>query len=301
MEELYEFAMEKRLSRLSPALHQIFSDVVLALQHCLSSYQNLFPEYTDHTSLHCLSVIDFCNRLIGSQINMMNADEIFVLLTACYFHDTGMGISSKDFLEFSEKAGIRHLIETRFREDTPAMVREFHHEFSSMFIQKYGQIFDFPSEEYQWAVRMVARGHRKTNLMDEKEYPVAMPVPGGNRICLPYLAALIRLADEIDVTSERNPRILYHIDSLKSAKQIVYHKMTAAVRSLRVMEKEFILTLNPTEEDIRHHIDNMVEKMQQTLDTCRAAVNGRTPFVITQERVIVEELPEGQEKRTENG
>lgn len=30
-------------------------------------YRRLFPEYTDHSELHSMTVIDFCNRLIGSE------------------------------------------------------------------------------------------------------------------------------------------------------------------------------------------------------------------------------------------
>ena len=34
-------------------------------------------------------------------------------------------------------------------------------------------------------------------------------------------------------------------------------------------------------------IQRMADKMQRTLDTCRDAVNGRTPFAITQRRVVL--------------
>ena len=53
--------------------------------------------------------------------------------------------------------------------------------------------------------------------MDESEYPAALRVPDGNTVCLPYLAALIRLADEIDVAAARNPTLLYDIESLTDA------------------------------------------------------------------------------------
>ena len=36
-----------------------------------------------------------------------------------------------------------------------------------------------------------------TELFDEKEYPAALRVQSGNTVCLPFLTALIRLADEI--------------------------------------------------------------------------------------------------------
>ena len=73
-EQEHDFAMERRLRELDPELHRRFTDAVFGLQHTLSNYKLLFPEYTDHTELHSLTVIDFCNRLIGDQIVRMNAD-----------------------------------------------------------------------------------------------------------------------------------------------------------------------------------------------------------------------------------
>ena len=99
----YDFSMERRLRKLNSELHKRFTDTVFALQYNLSNYKRIFPEFTDHTNLHSLSVIDFCNRLTGEQIKLLNADELYVLLTSCYFHDTGMGINMKDYREFSSR------------------------------------------------------------------------------------------------------------------------------------------------------------------------------------------------------
>ena len=103
MADEHDYALERRLRKLDPALHRRFTDAVFALQHILSNYQLLFPQFTDHTELHSLNVIDFCNRLIGDQIDIMSADEVYTLLLGCYFHDTGMGISEKDYIAFSKE------------------------------------------------------------------------------------------------------------------------------------------------------------------------------------------------------
>ena len=48
---------------------------VTGTQFNLSNYKRFFPEFTDHTNLHSVTVINFCNQLIGDQIERMNADE----------------------------------------------------------------------------------------------------------------------------------------------------------------------------------------------------------------------------------
>ena len=75
--------------------------------------------------------------------------------------------------------------------------------YSDLFIRKYAELFEFPSKAHLEAVIQISRGHRKTDLQDECIYPIELPTPDGDTICLPYLAALIRLADEIDVTANR--------------------------------------------------------------------------------------------------
>lgn len=285
----HDYAMERRLRELNPDLHKRFTDAVFALQFNLSNYKLIFPEFTDHTNLHSLSVIDFSNRLIGDRLQRLNADEIYALLMGCYLHDTGMGISMKDFREFSEQIDFGDYFETHSREAYSAIIREFHNEYSGLFIQKYQELLEFPSDAHRWAITQIARGHRKTNLMDAQEYPMAFPLPGGNTLCLPYLSALIRLADEIDVSAARNPMLLYDIKELTIPKEIRWHRMTMAVRALEMTEKAFILTVDASDSEILQGVRGIAEKMRQTLDYCRTAVNGRTPFDITQERVLIRE------------
>ena len=79
-DKTFDFAMERRLKELDPELHRRFTEAVFGLQHVLSNYKLIFPEYTDHTELHSLTVIDFCNKLMGEQLLKLNKDEIYCLL-----------------------------------------------------------------------------------------------------------------------------------------------------------------------------------------------------------------------------
>ena len=122
-------------------------------------------------------------------------------------------------------------------------------------------------------------------------YPLSLRTPNGNAICLPYLAALIRLADEIDITAAHNPILLYDIESLTEEIAIIESKKVKAIRSLRITEKDFVLTIGPSDGAILVKHREMTAKMKSTLDFCRAAVCGRMPYVITQERVLIVEEP----------
>ena len=281
-----DYLLEKTLKEISPDLHTRYKDTVFATQNILSRYKLLFPEYTDHTEFHTLTIIDSCNRLIGEeQIKKLNADEIYILLEACFFHDIGMGISEKDFLEFKD-----HFDEDEFFKNNPNatradFIRVYHNEFSALFLDKYCDLFDIPSKEHLFAIKQTVRGHRKTDLFDEKEYPAEYELPNGNKACLPYLAALIRLSDEVDVVATRNPLVLYDIDVLTDEVQVRENKKLYAVKSMIMSEEAFDSFYETDEKEIEESILQMVDKMQNTLDYCRKVVDERTEFVISQKRI----------------
>ena len=284
----YDFILERRLKELDSNLHARFTNTVFALSQILSNYQLIFPNFTDHTELHTLNIIEFCNNLIGEQINKLNADEIYCILMGCYFHDTGMGISHRDFEEFSKQIDFGDYFNNHSREDYPAIVRNFHNEFSGLFIKKYARFFEFPSEEHMFAVIQISRGHRKTDLEDINEYPVSLKVPSGNTICLPYLSALVRLADEIDVTASRNSGAIYDINTITNEIDLIEFMKHEAVRSLDINEKEFVVHVDTDDDKLLEKLNVLVGKMKKTLDNCRNVVNKETPFKITQESVRLE-------------
>lgn len=284
----YDFALEKRLRELDKGLHTRFTDTVLAIQHILSNYQLIFPLFTDHTELHSLNIIDFCNSLIGEQINKLNADEIYCILLGCYFHDTGMGITYKDYEEFSKQIDFGRYFETHDKDDYAETIRNFHNEYSALFIKKYAKFFDFPSEQHMFAIMQISRGHRKTDLLNEKEYPRDLKLENGNTVCLSYLAALVRLADEIDVTAARNSHAIYDISKIEVQIDLIEFMKHDAVKDLEIRDDEFVMKVQTDDEDIYKKIGILASKMQKTLDECRGVVNNHTDFLIKQERVVVE-------------
>lgn len=281
------FALEFRLRELDEDLHKRFTDCVFVLQKILSNYKLIFPEFTDHTELHTITVIDFCRRLIGDALYRLNKNELYVLLCGCYFHDTGMGITEKDYEIFSRQIDFGDYPDKHPNASRAEMIRNFHNEYSGLFIRKYAQLFEFPSSSHTDAVIQISRGHRRTDLMDDRIYPPELAMPDGEKVCLPYLAALLRLADEIDVTAARNPTLLYDLEAITDDRQFLEHKRHRAVRELKIEKDAFILLIDDSDPVIAEKIRKMAAKMQKTLDSCLEAVNGRTPYEITQREVLV--------------
>ena len=284
----FDFALESKLLYESPKLHKIFSDNVMCCQNILNKYKSVFPTYTDHTVLHSLEVIAFCNELVGNNIDKINCDEIFVLLMAAYLHDSGMGISESDYAKFS--AQMPMVLEYQRKNPSAPIdevVRVFHHEFSGKFIEKYQMVFDFPSEAHLWATVQTSRGHRKTDLYDENEYPEEIVLENGNIIHLPYLAALIRITDELDIAADRNIQFLYNINSpgidQNVSSKIAFNKHLA-IKEVVCCEDSIMAMVDFSDAELNPHLFSDFEKLNATLCQCVDVTDKRTPFEITQKQ-----------------
>lgn len=116
-------------------------------------------------------------------------------------------------------------------------------------------------------------------------------MPNGHTICLPYLAALIRLTDEIDVTAARNPGMLYDIESISDELERYYHVLHQICEALIIEKNAFVMVVRTKDPEFKGAIKVLRDKIEVTLDLCRTVVQERTPFVITQQRVEIQWLP----------
>ncbi len=281
-----DYLMEKTLAELDPALHDRYRSCVVVSHRMLSRYEGVFPDFTDHTALHTLEIVDYCNRLMGEQIARLTAEDLYVLLMGAVFHDVGMGVSGREFEEFlplvcpgvsmPETPGERQLV-----------IRRNHQEFSGRYVQKYWELFDIPNEAYAAAIIQVCRGHRKADLNDPAGYPTAFPVEEGRTVCLPYLAALVRLADELDIAADRNVSFLYDPEHMARAIDRFEFKKHRSIQRVEVLPDHIQVTAATDDPEIYDGILKTVDKLEETLRDCREAV-ARTGFTIPQDCVALD-------------
>lgn len=281
-----DFLIERKLESEAPELSKRVSDSVFVLQNMLDSFLPRFPDFTDHSILHSLDVLDYCNRLIGEkQIKELSLAECYVLIMACYLHDLGMGINQKDYEEFSKKIDFGNYFEEHSASDSAWIIRNFHNEYSGHMIRKYADLFEIPLQELLYAVIQVSRGHRKTDLMDVNEYRDLRTEYGIVRTA--YLAAIIRLADEIDVGAERNPELLFDRSKITTTRGLAYFGTNESIRNVEVAEDSIILHVKPKAPEFVPLIEKLNDKIQKTLDYCREVVAARSQFKISQEKSII--------------
>ena len=281
-----DYLLEKRLAELSPSLHGRVESSIVALIGMLEGFRSRFPTFTDHTILHSLDVLDYSNKIMGPYVDSLSAIECYVLIMSCYLHDIGMGVNQKDYDEFSKKLDLSEYLREHPDADEKRIVRDFHNELSGLFVRKYWELFDIPSEEAVFSIIQLSRGHRKTDLFDEKEYPVLETEDGIIRTA--YLSAVLRLADEIDIAVDRNPELLFDTSELTLQADIDAFGTHESIRRVDVFRDRIVLIQKPIEPRFSLLIQELKKKVEKTLDYCSKVAKERSDLLITQERVELE-------------
>lgn len=283
----YDFLLELRLKELNSELAYRYTCCMSLFEQMLEKFLVVFPTFTDHTLLHTLSVINISNQLLGDEVEKFNAGEIYIYLMACALHDIGMGTLDRDLDSFIDSAGIRDYISAHPDITKPTLIRKFHNDFSSAFVKKYWEILDIPSKRYADAIAEVGRGHRKTDLMDEARYPVEYDLDDGNSVNLATLAALIRIADELDIASDRNPDLLYNTESMEgmSEKDVFEFSKHEAISSVEFKENTVVIHADTDKPDIQKGIIDAATTIKETLDYCNNVIKLRSDINLACKKV----------------
>lgn len=276
--ESYDFLLERRLNQLSRELAYRHTCCMSLFEQMLKKFLAVFPTFTDHTLLHTLSVINISNQLLRHEVNKLSANEIYIYLMACALHDIGMGTRDRDLEAFIDARGIRAYVKAHPDLTKPNLIRKFHNEFSSAFVKKYWEILEIPSEGYADAIAEVGRGHRKTDLTDETLYPKAFDLGDGNTANLALLAALLRIADELDVASDRNPDLLYDTESMEgmSEKDVFEFAKHKAIHAVDFAEDTIIISAQTDQEEIQRGIVDATGTIRETLSYCNSVIDARS-------------------------
>ncbi len=75
---MYEFHLEKRLRSLDSDLYGRTKSSISVLHKMLEKYLLWFPDFTDHSLLHSMDVLDFSNKLLKDQIELLSAAECYI-------------------------------------------------------------------------------------------------------------------------------------------------------------------------------------------------------------------------------
>ena len=278
----FDFFLERRLKELNSDLAYRYTCCMSLFELTLNRFLTTFPTFTDHTLLHTLSVTNLTNQLLREDIGKLSAGEIYIYLMAAALHDIGMGVSARDLEGFIDAAGIRTYVSAHPELSVPMLIRKFHHIFSAVFVRKHWQLLEIPNEHYANAIAEVGRGHRKTDLMDETCYPTDYDLGDGSKANLAALAAVIRIADELDIASDRNPDLLYQTESMAgmSEKDVFEFSRHDAIRPVVFAKPAIIVYAETDSAEIARGVMDCVQVVKETLSYCISVLKKRSTLQI---------------------
>lgn len=278
----FDFFLERRLKELNGDLAYRYTCCMSLFELTLNRFLATFPTFTDHTLLHSLSVTNLTNQLLREDIKKLCAGEIYIYLMAAALHDVGMGVSARDLDAFIDAAGIRSHVRAQPELSVPTLIRKFHHDFSAAFVRKYWQILEIPNERYANAIAEVGRGHRKTDLLDETCYPTDYDLGDGSKANLAALAAVIRLADELDIASDRNPDLLYQTETMEglSEKDVFEFSKHDAIRPIVFAAQAIQIYADADNDEIAQGVMDCVRIVKETLSYCISVLKKRSTLQI---------------------
>jgi hypothetical protein len=168
----------------------------------LAKITETFPEYTIHDIRHSEQVLRILGWLIPLDLlNKMNEYEIFFLIVSCYLHDIGMAnlpeLLDEDLRQIVDEKKIR------------IYIRENHHVRSEKFIVNNYNKLGIDDEHQARIIGRICRGHRESldnrKLYNNREMYTSKSIS----INVPFLSALLQIADDLDMSFERTPILIY--------------------------------------------------------------------------------------------
>jgi hypothetical protein len=243
----YEISLFKLIEHRDKELYGRLLQIKKKAEALLTYTHGKFPYYTPHDFHHSASVEENLNWLIPDDIkDKMNSYEIFFLICAAWLHDWGMiGMHSED----------------------PVNIRDEHHIRTERYFEKMYDKVDLSEHEAR-IIGRISKGHRKVDL-NAKEYDDII-FGQSIRIRTRFLSALLRIADECDVTHSRTPEVIYYSINPTLASEAVFQKHLNITGIGQLDEKHKIyvsaIARDPKGAKVLREV---VSKIQHELDTIK--------------------------------
>lgn len=247
----YEISLAKLLENRDIKLYGRLLDIGEMARSLLSYTQGKFPYYTPHDFSHSNAVEENLNWLIPDDVKQgMDTFELFFLILSAWLHDWGMVAEANEDAE---------------------TVRNEHHIRTEM---NFESLYDKLrlSEHEGRIIGRISKGHRRVDLSSNEYDDVVFGQSA--KIRRRFLAALLRLADECDITHNRTPEVIFFSINPKENAEIEFkkHLSISGVGQLTEAHKIYISAIARDPKGART-LREVAQKVQSELDGVKAILS----------------------------
>lgn len=271
-----------------PKIKEVYEQVKDILN---SRVQHVFPHYTLHNTGHSFRIMEYMSKLVGD-ITKLNELEITLMVYSALLHDIGMAVSEDDIN--SIKTDTFPFCDVRFSAMKKIMggnevlalqeyVRRIHASLSGRYIRENIKeklvIPKLTSLDFTKELALICEAHTedydwiKANL---RTYEVR----GDYSFNPQFIAAILRLADILDIDGHRTPYNLYKLISPKGVgdeewkQHFVISNNEKIVINEKTQQRKIVFHGKATNASIHRKILVYIGWVKNELTNATALVNG---------------------------
>lgn len=227
-----------------------FEHIKSIVTSVMSNSRIFFPTYTNHDLKHLNNVEKYIDSILPENIkNDLNNEEIFCLLSAAWLHDIGMIPIDNEREEYECKS-------KEEREEYRNDIREKHHIRSSLYVDKHKNELNINEFEAK-AIGDICKGHRQTDLNKLED------IYSNQNIRVNSLAAILRLADECDISEARESCL--SSEGIDSSTKKQHYRILEIVKTVHINhENKNIIIIAKIEKESDEKL--LIERKNKILD-----------------------------------
>lgn len=167
-----------------------FKHIESSVISIISNSRIFFPKYTNHDLKHLQNVEENIDNMLTEEVKKdLSNEEIFCLLSATWLHDIGM-------IPVNDEKEIYGNKTPNERNEYSDKVRSVHNIRSKCYVENKKEELNLDDFEAD-IIGKICKGHRQVDLAEYSD------TYSKTKVRLSSLSAILRLADELDVTYKR--------------------------------------------------------------------------------------------------
>jgi molecular chaperone HtpG len=266
------------------------------------------PEYTLHDQEHLFKVLSLMEKLIPEDLlDNLNIPELILLILSAFFHDLGMAPSQTDldiwqgkfnrddaspeqtekykkFERFKSSYSLNNVSnKTNTEQDKNNdlldsmilvdFIRVNHaSNIRSVIASEYPKEIKYKTTDLRGPLIKICESHylpTKNLLTLDSSFPCG----NGEYVCLPFIAAILRLADILDFDTDRTPEVLYNAINVTHPISIEEWKKHLSIQNWDISETHIVFHSVCDHPRIEYAVRNFCDMIDDELDGCRGVLS----------------------------
>lgn len=281
----------KKLICLEQKDHELSEEIkkiVDYLSPLLSRIPENLPEYTLHDSNHSTKIVELMGLIIPNEVlEQLDLLEVGLLILSAYFHDIGMTCSKEEkeeIIRSSEEFKLLMKLDSKKNEEHTYAIQNNNHRLASLIedqlfseylrknhivraenfivdnikLKKFNlSLNGIPFHKHLMAI-CNSHGEPVKSLYNLNLWPRNALI-GNKTINIQYISIILRLADILDLDSERTPKVIYEFVNPQNPVSIIEWKKHRAIIGWKISHNKILFEAECSQPEVERALRQFIE------------------------------------------